>query len=226
MLILTSSNRIVITSSFASIVSANGHPKVYDESHWNPVTFEEAVDSDQPPLVYRASKTLAEKAAWKFVEEEKPNFDIATICPPMVFGPIVHYLNSLDAINTSNQRVVDMIQGKMKDELAPSGTVLWVDVRDVALAHVLALEKPKAGGNRFFLVAGHFDNKSIAEIIAKNFPEVKDKLPSKLESDLPKDVYGFDNSKSKKELGIEYQPFEKTITDTARSIIDVGAKTA
>jgi nucleoside-diphosphate-sugar epimerase len=38
---------------------------------------------------YRASKTFAEKAAWDFLEKEKPNFSIATINPPMVFGPIV-----------------------------------------------------------------------------------------------------------------------------------------
>jgi nucleoside-diphosphate-sugar epimerase len=38
---------------------------------------------------YRASKTFAEKAAWDFIEQEKPNFSISTINPPMVFGPIV-----------------------------------------------------------------------------------------------------------------------------------------
>jgi hypothetical protein len=38
---------------------------------------------------YRASKTFAEKAAWDFLEKEKPNFSVATINPPMVFGPIV-----------------------------------------------------------------------------------------------------------------------------------------
>jgi hypothetical protein len=30
----------------------------------------------------------------------------------------------------------------------------WVDVRDVALGHVLALEKDAAGGQRIFTVAG------------------------------------------------------------------------
>jgi len=38
---------------------------------------------------YRASKTFAERAAWDFVKNEKPNFSLATINPPMVFGPIV-----------------------------------------------------------------------------------------------------------------------------------------
>jgi nucleoside-diphosphate-sugar epimerase len=79
--------RVVITSSFASIVNTAkgawpGH--VYSEADWNPVTVEEA--TRDPSTGYRASKTLAEKAAWKFVEEEKPNFTISTINPPLVSG--------------------------------------------------------------------------------------------------------------------------------------------
>jgi hypothetical protein len=35
------------------------------------------------------SKSFAEKAAWKFMEEKKPNFILTTICPTLVFGPIV-----------------------------------------------------------------------------------------------------------------------------------------
>jgi nucleoside-diphosphate-sugar epimerase len=45
--------RVVITSSFAAIVNANKHPKVYSEENWNPVTWEEATDHSK---VYRASK--------------------------------------------------------------------------------------------------------------------------------------------------------------------------
>lgn len=45
--------RVVITSSYAAIVNVKGHPKVYSEKVWNPVTWEEAMDHSQ---VYRASK--------------------------------------------------------------------------------------------------------------------------------------------------------------------------
>ena len=122
-------------------------------------------------------KTFAEKAAWDFVEKEKPNFDIATINPPLVFGPIVHYLNSLDAINTSNARFRNLIQGQMKEKIAPTGTFLWVDVRDVALAHVRAIEVPEAGGQRFFVTAGYFSNKEIVDIVRETRPELESKLP-------------------------------------------------
>ena len=47
--------------------------------------------------------------------------------------------------------------GKAKDEIAPTGTFLWVDVRDLALAHVRAAERPEAAGKRFFIVSSSHD---------------------------------------------------------------------
>ncbi|EAU34910.1 conserved hypothetical protein [Aspergillus terreus NIH2624] len=213
--------RVVITSSFAAIVNAKEHAKVYSEKVWNPVTWEEAMD---PAQTYRASKTFAEKAAWDFVEKEKPNFDVATINPPLVLGPVVHYLNSLDAINTSNNRIANMIRGNCKDKLPPSGTFLWVDVHEVALAHVRAIEVPEAGGQRFFLTAGLYSNKEIADIIRDSFPELADKLPSKDEpSDMPTDVYGYDNTKSIQVLGIKYRSLKESVVETVKSLLTIGA---
>jgi nucleoside-diphosphate-sugar epimerase len=80
--------RVVITSSFASIINANkGNSWIehtYSEKDWNPITAEEAVQN--PSNGYRASKTFAERAAWEFVEKEKPNFTLSTMCPPLVIG--------------------------------------------------------------------------------------------------------------------------------------------
>ncbi|GAD93755.1 ketoreductase [Paecilomyces variotii No. 5] len=212
--------RVVVTSSFAAIVNPQ-HPKVYNETIWNPITWEEGL---QPSNVYRASKTFAEKAAWEFVEKEKPNFDLATINPPLVFGPIVHYLNSLDAVNTSNARVRDLIQGKYKEKLPATGVFLWVDVRDVALAHVRAIEVPEAGGQRFFVVSGHFSNKQIADVIRETHPELDDKLPPKdTPDDLSPDTYKPDNSKSVKVLGLKYRNLKESISDTVKSLLAVGA---
>lgn len=47
--------RVVITSSFAAITHAPNHPKLYDESVWNPVTYEEAT-KDNKFTTYRGSK--------------------------------------------------------------------------------------------------------------------------------------------------------------------------
>jgi nucleoside-diphosphate-sugar epimerase len=169
-------------------------------------------------------QTFAERAAWDFVEKEKPNFDVATMNPPLVFGPIVHYLNSLDSLNTSNERIRDFIQGKFTDdELPPTGTFLWIDVRDLALAHVRAIEVPEAGGNRFFVTAGHFTNKKVVEAIRESHPELSSKLPKNPIDDLPADIYSYDNSKTSKVLGISFRTLEESVKDTVDSLLKVGA---
>ncbi|KAK7710413.1 Glycine-rich RNA-binding protein 2, mitochondrial [Botryosphaeria dothidea] len=221
--------RVVITSSFAAIVNPSKGTwpdHTYSESDWNPLTHEEALKD--PANGYRASKTFAERAAWEFLEKEKPNFTIATINPPFVFGPIVHYLNSLDALNTSNQRIGNFILGKFKDEIPPTGTYIWIDVRDLALGHVKAIELPEADNKRFFFTSGYFSNKELLEIIRKNFPEYKDKLPGSDAIgpgvDYPAEgVYKIDNKRTKEVLGIEFTPFEKTVVDTVNSLKAVGA---
>lgn len=48
--------RVVVTSSFAAIVNTASPPRVYDETSWNPVSWEEAVT--QRSLAYRGSKVL------------------------------------------------------------------------------------------------------------------------------------------------------------------------
>lgn len=213
--------RVVITSSFAAIVNPKQHPPSYSEKDWNPLTWEEALD---PSLVYRGSKTFAEKAAWEFVEKEKPNFDIATVNPPLVFGPIVSYLNSLDAVNTSNKRFRDFAQGTSKDEPPTTDSYLYVDVRDVALAHVKAIEVAEAGGKRFFVTAGFVNNREVADTIRETHPQLESKLPSKDGSSEPKaPAYGFDNSRSRELLGIQYVPFKKTVADTVDSLLAAGA---
>lgn len=136
----------------------------------------------------------------------------------------MHYLNSLEAINTSNKRFVDFVQGKSKDQLPPSGTFLYVDVRDVALAHVKAIEVPEAGNQRFFITNGYFTNKDIVDSIRESHPQLDSKLPPKdAARDLPPGIYGFDNQKSINVLGLQYQPFKKTVGDTVESLLAAGA---
>ena len=213
--------RVVVTSSFAAIVDPKKPlPYKYKETDWDPVTEDEACES--PLSAYRASKTFAEKAAWDFVQQEKPNFQITTCNPPLVLGPIVHYLNSLDSLNTSNLRIRDLITGAARSKCPPTGNYLWVDVRDLAEAHVLAIEKPQAAGKRFFITKGNFCNREIVEIITKEFPEYKDQLPQgeALKSgQFPEGgPTGWDNTQSLEVLGVNYRPFKDCIVDTVRSL--------
>ena len=148
------------------------------------------------------------------------------MCPPLVLGPIVHYLNSLDGLNTSNQRIRDIMLGKAKDEIAPTGTFIWVDVRDLAECHVLAMEKDGAANKRFFITAGYFSNKEIAQLIAKDYPQYKDGLPTEKTpgGDYPGDgLYKYDNKRVQEVLGIKFRSLEESIKDTVKSLQAVGA---
>ena len=218
--------RVVITSSFASIVDGFQGTRPgyeYSEKDWNPITHDQALEN--PANGYRASKTFAEKAAWDFVEKEKPNFSISTMCPPLVLGPIVHYLASLNSLNTSNERVRDIMAGKAKDTIPETGTFIWTDVRDLALCHVKAIEVDAAANKRFFVTAGYFSNKEIAQVIRKNFPDLAKNLPSESTpgGDYPKDgIYKYNNSRTKEVLGIKFRSLEDSITDCVKSLQSIG----
>ncbi|EMR65340.1 hypothetical protein MGN70_000741 [Eutypa lata] len=220
--------RVVVTSSFAAILSVpqlTDASKTFSEADWNSLTYEEGLTGDKAGA-YRASKKYAEKAAWDFVATEKPGFDLATICPPMVFGPVRHHVASLAAVNTSNQRFVDLLQGKWGAEIPASGVFVWVDVRDVALAHANAMERAEAGGKRFFVTAGYYSNRDIVAAVRKNFPGLAAKLPAESVQGggYPEGgVYKYDNSRATEILGIDWISLEKSAIDTVKSLQALGA---
>lgn len=174
--------RIAITSSFAAMYNnpnkSNG--STYNESDWNPVTMDTALNPEHSagPAGYRTSKALAEKAAWEFVKTEKPSFSLVSLNPSLIFGPLKPNTSSLQNMNTSNARFVDFITGAAKEKCPPTGSLFWVDVRDTALAHVLAIEKPEAAGQRYFLAESPFCNADLVDVIGKSFPQYKDLLPT------------------------------------------------
>lgn len=98
--------RVVITASCASVLTQDTVPRTFSEKDWNDKSVKEVEEKGSaaaPHEMYRASKTLAERAAWKFVEinKGKLNFDVVVLNPPFVFGPVMHEVNTPDALNTS-----------------------------------------------------------------------------------------------------------------------------
>lgn len=219
--------RVAITSSFAAMYNNANKPagSTYSENDWNPVTMETAFEPEHSAgqAGYRTSKALAEKAAWQFMEEEKPAFSLVSLNPSLIFGPVKENTSSLQNMNTSNARFVAFITGAAKEKCPPTGSLFWVDVRDTALAHVLAIEKPEAGGRRYFLAASAFSNVELVDIIDKSFPKYKDLLPAgdalKLgqypEGGPP---YKVDHSRSVTELGVKYRTLKESVEDTVNSI--------
>jgi nucleoside-diphosphate-sugar epimerase len=219
--------RVVITSSFASIVNMEkgAWPEhTYTEADWNPVTYETAAKKDtNGGVAYCASKTLAEKAAFDFVEKNKPNFTISTICPPMVYGPAAHTISSLDHLNTSSADIYRLIDGSEKT--VPETTFFaFADVRDVGEAHARAYESEKAANQRYFITSGNFTYQQICDIIREKFPEKRSLTPAGTPGSKGPDVYKVDNSKAKSELGMTFRDLETTITDQVKEFIELEKK--
>ena len=158
---------VVITSSMAAV--GFGHkelPELLTEDDWsNPNN-----TRDCPP--YHASKTIAEKAAWDFVAKEAPEMALSVINPVGVFGPV----RSAD-VRTSLSLIDMLLQGKIP--MAPDAGTQVVDVRDVSTAHIAAMEKPEARGERFIVAADYLTMLETAAILAKEFPEYAAKMPTR-----------------------------------------------
>ncbi|KAL1890959.1 methylglyoxal reductase (NADPH-dependent) gre2 [Sporothrix stenoceras] len=244
--------RVVLTSSSAAMLNPAKHAAVYDESCWRPMTWAEA---QQPQNAYEASKVFAERAAWALVngsdnvetagetaatgQPRATSFDLAVVNCTYTFGPVQRWLSSWEGVNASNQRIRDCVLGRWtadKGGVPPTRPVFtWVDVRDVALAHIRAMGVPEAGGHRFYVVDGHFSNGRLASIVRESWESgdadkqklAVDRLPSAEETpdDLPSDVYQFDNRRSRDMLGLaEYRSLKDSVQDTVDSLLALEAR--
>ncbi|KAH8826045.1 hypothetical protein DL96DRAFT_1607040 [Flagelloscypha sp. PMI_526] len=157
--------RVVVTSSCASVMSVHPEPRDFTEEDWNEQAIEtvkkEGKNANQMAK-YRASKTLAEKAAWEFwkTNKDKVQWDLVCLNPPFVFGPAIHEVTTAGQLNTSAKSWYDHVvrpdsSGKSAEFLTASASS-WIDVRDLGVAHTLALEKEEAGGERIIISAGSF----------------------------------------------------------------------
>lgn len=76
----------------------------FTPADWNensPREVENKGAASSPIDQYRASKTLAERAFWKFIADEKPAWDGATVLPSLVFGPLLQQVARKEELNTS-----------------------------------------------------------------------------------------------------------------------------
>ncbi|MGC1944765.1 MAG: aldehyde reductase, partial [Candidatus Acidiferrales bacterium] len=130
--------RVVLTSSFAAI--GYGHKAQqgpFDETYWT-----DPGANDIAPYV--KSKTLAERAAWDFIDKEGGNPELSVVNPVGVFGPV---------LSADYSTSILLVQRLMKG--MPGCPRLYfgvVDVRDVADLHIRAMTDPAAKGERFLAV--------------------------------------------------------------------------
>lgn len=108
--------RIVMTSSAAAIVSNSPPPGGrWSETDWNTSSPQEVEEKGKGATVsdmYRASKTLAEKAAWDFVNAAGMPWDFVALCPTLVYGPVIHEVEQPDKLNASMHDLWMVVSGQ------------------------------------------------------------------------------------------------------------------
>ena len=225
--------RVILTSSFAALFDKSrdpNQPHTYTSEDWNPVTYEEAVSTDLP-TAYRASKKFAELEAWNWVRSPSSvntkgeKIDLTVFCPPIVLGPWVHPLASLSSINTSIQGHRDMVLGVSDNPIAAARPPVWVDVRDLALAHVeAAYIRPETSNKRFVVCSPERSSfQREAEIIKEAFPEWAERVVF-FPGDPSRAHVSLDGSPLTTELGIKYTSSKECIIPLAKQIHDQAVK--
>ncbi|GLT78750.1 hypothetical protein SLA2020_502780 [Shorea laevis] len=194
--------RVVLTSSMAA-VAYNGKPRTPDvlvDETW----FSNPDFCRESKLWYVLSKTLAEEFAWKFAKEN--GIDLVSINPAMVIGPLLQ-----PTLNTSAAAILNIIKGANS---FPNLTFGWVNVKDVANAHIQAFEIQSASG-RYCLVERVAHYSEIVKSLHELYPSLT--LPEKCADDKPY-VPTFQVSKKVSSLGIELIPLEVSLKETVESL--------
>ncbi|MBE7174536.1 MAG: aldehyde reductase, partial [Williamsia sp.] len=158
--------RVVLTSAFGAIgVGHKNRQTPYTEADWTDL------NADIHP--YQKSKTLAEKAAWNYIQTEGGGMELSTVNPVAVMGPVLG-----TDYSHSHQMIKQMLEGDMK--ACPRIASCYVDVRDVADLHLLAMTDPKAAGERFLATAGNaLSMLEVATILKRRLGDNARKVPTK-----------------------------------------------
>ena len=219
--------KVVLTSSVAAVFDEPISGHVYTEKDWN-----ETSSLTRNPYFY--SKTLAERSAWEYVEKENPAFELVVINPGTVIGASL-----VPSLNTSNQILRDALAGNYPMIMNLSWG--FVNVRDVAHAHVLAMENEKAKG-RYLCTNETLDLSEVVSILREagysnyKLPKLKmtgvvgNALVKILVSTRPKGIKTFvrthvgkdvqyDNTKIREELGMTFYPVKESILETAEDLL-------
>ncbi|MBT3788444.1 MAG: aldehyde reductase [Alphaproteobacteria bacterium] len=221
--------KTVMTSSIAAMgannVSVNN--QVLNEGDWTDV---EAKNTD----VYAKSKTLAERAAWNFMESsESGEMALTAINPGVVFGPVLG-----DHAGTTANLVKKILDRKLP--ACPNVYFPVVDVRDVASAHILAMTNSDADDQRLACTSTGLWIVEMAKILdaeyaARGFKVPTGKMPDwlfrtvaifdrSMQSVLPNlgKRYEVENRLIKEVLDWQPRGAEEMLIDLADSLIKYG----
>ncbi|KAK1317481.1 Cinnamoyl-CoA reductase 1 [Acorus calamus] len=200
--------RVVFTSSIGTVyMDPNRGPDVVvDESCWSDLDF-----CKDTKNWYCYGKTVAEREAWDTAKER--GVDLVVVNPVLVLGPLLQ-----PTVNASIVHVLKYLTGSAKTYA--NSIQAYVDVRDVALAHVLVYETPSASG-RYICAESVLHRGDVVDILAKLFPEYP--IPTKCSDEVNprKKPYKFSNQKLK-ELGLNFIKTKQCLYDTVKCLQEKG----
>lgn len=215
--------RVVLTSSLVAMLGDVVGDENITPNSWTNINAKNAT-------AYIKSKTLAEKNAWNFINNQQTNkkLELVTIHPGPVYGPTL----SNNLLGESMATFKKIILGKIPMMLKAS--ISMSDVRDVAKIHVQALENEKANGKRFIVASEKAYSyeiltktlksngyKKVSTKLAPNFVvKLLANFSSEMKGMLPYagKIYVADVSETISTFNWKPIAFEKTILDTAKSI--------
>ncbi|KAK2986162.1 hypothetical protein RJ640_008845, partial [Escallonia rubra] len=201
---VSSVKRVVVTSSMSAVIlnSKPLRPDVVVDETW----FSDAEFCEQTKAWYPLSKTLAEEAAWKFRKEN--GIDLVMIHPGFVIGPFLQ-----PTLNLTSEGFLNLV--KSGREFLPNGIYRYVDVRDVACAHIKAFEIPSASG-RYCLVGTVTYSAEALKILHRLYPALN--LPEKCKEEKPASLPYQVSKERAKSLGIDFIPLEVSLKDTIENL--------
>nr|UBX89877.1 tetraketide alpha-pyrone reductase [Gerbera hybrid cultivar] len=198
--------RVVFTSSSSTIrARENIDPKIpLDESSWSSVELCEKLN-----MWYVLSKTMAEKAAWEFCNEN--GIDLVTVLPSFVVGPSLP-----PTLCSTASDVLGLLQGET-EKFNWHGRMGYVHIDDVALCHILVYENQQAQG-RYLCNSSVLDNHQLASILKARYPMLP--IPNSFQHhDRP--YYDFNTTKLKS-LGYNFKSIEEMFHDCITSFVEQG----
>ncbi|KAF8647119.1 hypothetical protein AX16_006951 [Volvariella volvacea WC 439] len=197
---------------------------------WHPMTKEQALVSTDQFSIYASAKAHAEKAVWEWAEKN-PHIEVATVGPSFVYGPFTPYFLLPDAPDYDAISTNLIVYNWLK----PGGSFLkspmYVDVRDVARAHVAALDAPptsEAGRKRILFSSPlNFTYEDVLNLIKDKRPELKDRIIAKAAPTFPFKRAPINYSRIEQLTGMkedDFHTFEETILDTIDALVALEGK--
>ncbi|KAF9001805.1 NAD(P)-binding protein [Hymenopellis radicata] len=226
-------SKVVITSSSVTMM---GFDEVYKNGTIISQAFrdldeEDVLNTDPSDFIniYSGSKILAEKAAWDFVQAN-PSIDLATIHPFTIVGPVNDQFPDPDPTRLgANIMIHLLLNGEpgrpLPEWLAKPLVPHFCDVRDVAKAHVRALQVDTLSRNvsdkRYLVCGGHFSWKQAVSYLEQTMPQLKERLPDVTDApDLPQEVASIDVSLARDSLQLDgFIGWEQMLVDTVESLL-------